>query len=427
MNISIVGTGYVGLVTGVCFAKLGHKVTCIDNDKDKIEKLNKGIIPIYEPGLKEILEQYKENIRFMNDVKQGVKDSECVFIAVGTPPKESGDADLSAIENVTEQIAETMNDYKLIVGKSTVPVQTGKRIKQVMNLRIKKGVPFDVASNPEFLREGSAVHDFLHPDRVVIGLDSKRAEKILTEIYKPLSAPIVVTDIESAEIIKHASNSLLATKISFINAVSVICELSGADIKKVSEGIGLDTRIGKTFLDAGIGFGGFCFPKDLRAFKHISEKLGYEFALLDDVEKINEDMKERFVEKIEDVLWNLNGKTIGILGLSFKPNTDDMRYAPSIDIINRLQKNGAKIKAYDPQAMNKAKLILKKIQFCKDPYKVVENANCLALLTEWEEFRDIDLKKMYAIMKTPIIVDGRNLFDRQEVEKIGFIYRGIGR
>lgn len=427
MNISIVGTGYVGLVTGICFAKLGHKVTCIDNDKDKIEKLNKGIIPIYEPGLKEILEQFKGNIKFMEDVKQGVKDSECIFIAVGTPPKESGDADLSAIENVTEQIAEIMNDYKLIVGKSTVPVQTGKRIKQVMNLRIKKGVPFDVASNPEFLREGSAVHDFLHPDRVVIGLDSKRAEKILTEIYKPLSAPIVVTDIESAEIIKHASNSLLATKISFINAVSVICELSGADIKKVSEGIGLDTRIGKTFLDAGIGFGGFCFPKDLRAFKHISEKLGYEFALLDDVEKINEDMKKRFVEKIEDVLWNLNGKTIGILGLSFKPNTDDMRYAPSIDIINRLQKEGAKIRAYDPQAMNKAKLILKKIQFCKDPYKVVENANCLALLTEWEEFRDIDLKKMYAIMKTPIIVDGRNLFDRQEVEKIGFIYRGIGR
>ncbi len=427
MKIAVIGAGHVGLVTGACFAELGHEIFFVDNDKSKIEKLKKGEMPFHEPGLEDLLNKNKERIRYFDNVKNGVKDAEVIFIAVGTPSREDGEADLSAVERVTTEIAETSTGYKLVVEKSTVPVRTGERIKFVLNLRKKEGAEFDVASNPEFLREGSAVYDFFNPDRIVIGVESERAEKILRKIYEPIKAPILVTDIESAELIKHASNSFLAMKISYINAISIICDKVGANIKKVAEGIGLDRRIGKEFLNAGVGFGGYCFPKDLKAFYKICEKLGFDFKLLKEVEKINIMMRERFVEKIEDILWNLQDKVIGILGLSYKPNTDDLREAPSVYIIEILKKKGAKIKAYDPVSMDNAKKIYPDIEYCKDPYEVAENADCLCIITEWEEFKNLDLKKIRGLMRTPVIADGRNIFERSEVEKLGFIYRGVGQ
>ncbi|MBI4721889.1 MAG: UDP-glucose/GDP-mannose dehydrogenase family protein [Candidatus Stahlbacteria bacterium] len=444
MKIAIIGTGHVGLITGVCFAELGNEVTCIDADEVKIQNLKKGLLPIYEPGLQELLAKNTVNtghmsqglislrlkspfypIKFTTSIKDGTKDAIVIFICVGTPPKSSGEADLSAVENVTMQIAESMSDYKLVVEKSTVPVRTGIRIKQLMEQRAK--TKFDVASNPEFLREGNAIYDFMHPDRIVIGVESERAKNILLELYQPIKAPIVVTDIESAELIKHASNSFLATKISFINAVALICEKTGANIEQVAQGIGLDHRIGKDFLNAGIGFGGFCFPKDLRAFRRIAEKIGTDFNLLKEVENINEEMKKRFISKIEDSLWNLKDKVIGVLGLAFKPDTEDMRYAPSIDIIKTLQEEGAKIKVYDPQAMNVAKSILKDVEYCSNPYQVAEGSDCLCILTEWDEFKELDLIKIKKLLKSPIIIDGRNIFSKQEMQKMGFKYKSIGR
>ena len=428
-KIAIIGSGYVGLVTGACLAEIGNKVICVDNDNKKIQLLKKNKIPIYEPGLEEIV---KKNVKlkrlsFSNDISSSVRKSEIVFIAVGTPSREDGSADLSFVENVCKEIAKSLNSYKLIVEKSTVPVETGEWVEKTINKYLKKKVPFDVASNPEFLREGSAVNDFLNPDRIVIGVKSKQAEKILTELYKPLNAPIVVTDIKSAELIKHASNSFLALKISFINAVGNICERTGADITKVAEGMGLDKRIGKHFLNAGIGYGGSCFPKDLDAFIWIAGKLGYDFELLKVVKKINEEQKKLFVRKIEDTLWIIQGKTIGVLGLAFKPNTDDMRQAPSIDIINMLKSQGAKIKAYDPKAMEKAKAIIKDIKYCKDVYETAKNSDCLLILTEWEEFKNIDLKRIKKLMAHPVIIDGRNIFEPEKLNKLGFVYKSIGR
>lgn len=425
MKIGVIGCGYVGLITGVCLAEMGHSLICVDNNEEKIKKLKNLIPPIYESGLSELLKKNKDRLKFTTSIEEAVKDSTVIFIAVGTPPKESGDADLSAVENVVTSIVKCMDSYRLIVEKSTVPVQTGTKIKSVMEMRAS-GVPFDIASNPEFLREGSAIDDFLHPDRIVIGVETEKAKKILMDIYKPLGVPIIVTDMQSAEIIKHASNSFLATKISYINAISVICELAGANIKDVARGMGLDPRIGDKFLSAGVGFGGFCFPKDVRAFMRISEKLGYRFNLLKEVEKINELAKERFVEKIEDVLWNLQGKVIGILGLAFKPNTDDMRYAPSIDIINHLLSEGAKVVAYDPVAMENARRVLPDIEYRENPYDVADGADCLAIVTEWDEFKNLDLEKIKSLLKTPIIFDGRNIFKKEKMEELGFIYRGIG-
>src|SRR3989339_391937 len=429
MKLSVIGTGYVGLTTGVCFSEIGHTVICVDNDKTKIALLKKNKVPIYEPGLEEILKKNVKNKRlsFSADIKEAVKKSDVIFISVGTPPREDGSADLSYIENVASEIAKNMDGYKLIVDKSTVPVETGEKVELTIKRNLKKNISFDVASNPEFLREGSAVYDTFNPDRVVIGVSSKKAEDILREIYKPLKTKILVTDIKSAEIIKHASNSFLATKISFINAVANICERCGADVEKVAEGMGLDKRIGSAFLNAGIGFGGFCFPKDLEAFLWISKKLGYQFDLLKNVKEINENQKKNFIKKIEDTLWVMKGKTIGILGLAFKPNTDDMRFAPSIDIINKLQAEGAKIKAYDPKAVEKAKEILKNIIYCKNPYEVAKNSDCLVILTEWDEIRKIDLRKIKKLLKHPIIIDGRNIFEPKEIEEVGFIYRSIGR
>ncbi|MFH0948423.1 MAG: UDP-glucose/GDP-mannose dehydrogenase family protein [Elusimicrobiota bacterium] len=429
MKLAVIGTGYVGLTTGVCLSEIGHSVICVDNDKAKIALLKKNKSPIYEPQLEEILKKNVKNKRlsFSTDIKESVKKSDVIFICVGTPPREDGSADLSYIENVALEIAKSMDGYKLIVDKSTVPVETGEKVEMTIKRNLKKNISFDVASNPEFLREGSAVYDTFNPDRIVIGVSSEKAEKILKEIYKPLKTKVLVTDIKSAEIIKHAANSFLATKISFINAVANICERCGADVEKVADGMGLDKRIGGAFLDAGIGFGGFCFPKDIEAFLWISKKLGYQFDLLKNVKEINEYQKQMFVKKIEEALWIVKGKTIGILGLAFKPNTDDMRFAPSIDIINTLQNEGAKIKAFDPKATEKAKKVLKNVVYCKNSYEVAKDADCLVILTEWDEIKKIDLGKIKKLLKHPIIIDGRNIFNPKEMEKLGFVYKSVGR
>ena len=430
MKICVIGSGYVGLVSGACFADLGNTVICVDNDKKKVKALNAGIIPIYEPGLEELVKRNKKEGRlsFCSNIKGGVKRCEVIFIAVGTPSRDNGEADLTFVENVSREIAASMPSYRLIVEKSTVPVNTGEWVEHTIKIFNKRNIKFDVASNPEFLREGSAIKDFMNPDRIVIGVKSKRAKELLVELYKPLKAPIVVTDIKSAEIIKHASNSFLATKISFINAISDICDKVGADIVEVARGIGLDRRIGKEFLNAGIGFGGSCFPKDLSAFIRIAEKIGYDFGMLKEAQKVNEYQKKLLIKKIEGLLWNLPKKTIGVLGLSFKPDTDDIRQAPALDVIEMLHKEGVKIKAYDPQAMDKAKKVLPKgVVLCKDAYSVAKDSDCILLATEWNEFKELDFKKIKRIMRQPILIDGRNIYDPAEMKKLGFTYVGIGR
>ncbi|MDO8525369.1 MAG: UDP-glucose/GDP-mannose dehydrogenase family protein [Candidatus Omnitrophota bacterium] len=430
MNICIIGSGYVGLVSGACFADLGNTVICVDNDEKKIGSLNAGSIPIYEPGLAELIRRNKKEGRlsFSSNIKAGVRQCEVIFIAVGTPSRDNGEADLSFVENVSREIAAAMPAYRLIVEKSTVPVNTGEWVEHTIKAFNKRNIKFDVASNPEFLREGSAIKDFMNPDRIVIGVKSKKARDILTKLYKPLKAPIVVTDIKSAEIIKHASNSFLATKISFINAISDICDKVGADIVEVARGIGLDSRIGREFLNAGIGFGGSCFPKDLSAFIRISEKIGYDFGMLKEVQKVNDYQKKLLIKKIEALLWNLPKKTIGVLGLSFKPDTDDIRQSPALDIIEELHREGAHIKAYDPQAMTKAEAVLpEEVRLCKDAYEAAKNSDCLLLATEWNEFKELDFKKIKRLMRQPVLIDGRNIYDPAKMKKLGFTYVGIGR
>jgi UDPglucose 6-dehydrogenase len=432
MNISIIGCGYVGLVTGVCLASIGHRVLCVDSDQEKIKKLKAGHVPIYEPGLDALLcdAVKKKRLSFGGSVREATQNTDVIFIAVGTPSKKNGEADLTYVENVARQIAVNMTSYKLIIEKSTVPAETGKRIERTVRLNLpkrSKAIPFDVASNPEFLREGSAIEDFMNPDRVVIGVESARAEKILREIYQPLNPHIVVTNINSAEIIKHASNSFLATKISFANALAQICDRVGADILNVAEGMGYDKRIGKSFLRAGIGYGGSCFPKDVDAFIRLSERNGYQFNLLKEVRQVNEEQKEIFVRLIEDKLWILKDKVVGVLGLAFKPDTDDMRNAPALDIIAALQKEGAKVKAYDPQAMGQARKVLKKVTFCKDPYILAKGCDCLLLLTEWGEFKKLNFKKIKALMRQAIVFDGRNLYHADHLNAMGYEYYGIGR
>ncbi|MFA5156010.1 MAG: UDP-glucose/GDP-mannose dehydrogenase family protein [Candidatus Omnitrophota bacterium] len=430
MNISIIGSGYVGLVTGACFSELGNRVICADSDAKKIEGLKKGLVPIYEPGLKEMIaiNMKDKRLKFTASIKEAVKSSEIIFIAVGTPSLKNGDADLTGIENVARNIAMNMPGYRLIVEKSTVPVETGIWVKHTIETYIRSKNKFDVASNPEFLREGQAINDFMHPDRIVIGVESKKARDILAGLYKPLNAPMVFTDIRSAELIKHASNSFLATKISFINAVSRICDKVGADISEVSRGIGLDRRIGASFLNAGIGYGGSCFPKDLDAFITISEKLGYNFKLLEAVRQVNQQQKDFFLSKIKDCLWIIKDKTIGVLGLSFKPDTDDIRNAPALDIINSLLSEGAILKVYDPQAMKKAGEIFgKALKFCRDPYEAAKSCDCLIVLTEWDEFKELDFASVRKMMKRPLVIDGRNIYDPQAMKKSGFTYVSIGR
>jgi UDPglucose 6-dehydrogenase len=429
MKVGVIGVGYVGLVTGVCLSELGHDVFCVDCNRAKIEKLRKGAVPIYEPGLDKILKKNikEKRIKFGMDTARMVKFADIIFICVHTPPKPSGEADLRYVEAAAREIASTMKTYKVIVDKSTVPVRTGEKVAETIKRYNKKKLDFDVVSNPEFLREGSAIEDFFHPDRVVIGVTSKRSAKLMRELYAGIKAPTIITNIKSAEIIKHASNSFLAMKISFVNAVANICELSGAHIEEVTKGMGLDSRIGEQFLNAGVGYGGSCFPKDVSAFIRISEALGYDFELLKAVEKINSNQKQLFLKKIEETLWVLGDKVIGVLGLAFKPNTDDMRNAPSVDIIRALQKEGAKIKAYDPKAAQVAKPLLPGVKFCKNPYEVARESDALLIMTEWDEFKELNLKKIRGSMRQPIIIDGRNIFDPDRMDNEGYIYKSIGR
>src|SRR3989338_1635192 len=430
MKIAIIGSGYVGLVTGTCFAELGNDVICVDNDKNKVKSLKEGEIPFYEPGLQELVTiNVKEGrLSFTDKIGEAVDFAEVIFIAVGTPSRPNGEADLSYVDNVAREIAEHMKSYKLVVEKSTVPVETGEKVMQTIKRYNKQNIPFDVASNPEFLREGSAIEDFLKPDRVVVGVQSDKAASILKKLYEPLNTNIIVTDIKRAEIIKHASNSFLATKISFINAVANICEFAGADIQKVSEGMGLDRRIGKQFLYAGIGYGGSCFPKDVSAFITIAEDLGYNFDILKEVEKINKDARELFIQKIEQALWVTKGKTIAMWGLAFKSNTDDMRNAPSITIAEQLHKDGAKIQAYDPEARHTAKEVLgDKVEYMSSKEDALKGADALVIVTDWDEFKNPDWELVRNSLHNPIIIDGRNMFDKKEMEKLGFVYHSVGR
>ncbi len=429
MNICIVGSGYVGLTCGACFAEMGNKVICVDNNREKIALLQKGDVPFFEPGLDKLVKKNFKNGRlsFTFDISVAVKKSEVVFIAVGTPPKANGEADLSFVEKVATEIAQSINKYTVVVEKSTVPVETGEMVARAIESNGLKKDLFDVVSNPEFLREGSAVKDFLEPDRIVVGTDSEKARAVMKKLYVPLKAKMIFTDIRSAEIIKHAANSFLATKISFINALSRVCELAGADIEDVALGIGLDKRIGRDFLHAGVGYGGSCFPKDVSAFIKISGKKGYDFRLLKEVEEINCAQLDFFLEKIKDRLLNLKGKTIAVLGLSFKPNTDDMREAPSLKVIEFLLSEGAKVKAFDPVAMINAKKIFPNITFCKDAFEAANSANAILFLTEWDEFKKINLQKLKKSLAQPIVIDGRNIFDPKKMRQLGFDYSSIGR
>jgi len=429
MKLTIIGTGYVGLVTGACFAEVGHHVVCVDNDAAKINVLRTGGIPIYEPGLDElVLRNVKAGrLSFSTSTAEGVRKSEVVFIAVPTPPQPDGSVDLSYIEKVAREIAAAMTTYKIVVDKSTVPVRTGDKVSETIKRYGKAKVEFDVVSNPEFLREGAAVEDLMKPDRIVIGVRSQRPVAAMKEIYAPFDAPIIVTDINSAELIKHASNSFLALKISYINAISVLCEATGANVLEVANGMGMDERIGRRFLSASLGFGGSCFPKDLSAFVKIAEQVGYDFRLLKEVQRINAEQMNRFVKKITETLWVLKDKQIGVLGLAFKQNTDDVRQSPAIELCGRLLKEGAKLRVHDPKAMAKAKVVLTGVTYVDDMNAVAEGCDALVVATEWDEFKQLDLERARRALSHPIMLDGRNLFDAAEMERAGWLYKSIGR
>jgi UDPglucose 6-dehydrogenase len=431
MDISIVGSGYVGLVTGACFADVGHNVICVDNDPRKVEALQAGRIPIYEPGLEEVVHRNvsAHRLRFSGSIKEGVENSQIVFIAVPTPQQPDGSVDLSFIEKVAREIAGVLTDYRVIVDKSTVPVKTGEKVRDTIKRYNQHGAEFDVVSNPEFLREGCAVADLMNPDRIVIGAQSEHAIDLMKKVYEPFMAPILVTDINSAELIKHAANSFLALKISYINAVSAICEASGADIEKVADGIGTDKRIGRSFLNAGIGYGGSCFPKDIAAFITICEQLGVPFTLLKEVQRINADQKTRFLKTIRDTLWVLRDKKIAVWGLAFKPNTDDIRSSVAIDLVADMLKEKAQVTVYDPKSMAKARDVeaISGAKFATSALEAVEGAEALIIATEWSEFANIDLDVIKKKMMTPIVFDGRNLFDPATMAKLGFQYYSIGR
>ena len=429
MKLTIIGTGYVGLVTGACFAEVGHQVVCVDNNAGKVKVLQAGGVPIYEPGLEELV---KKNVAagrlaFTTSTAEGVEKSDIVFIAVPTPPLPDGSVDMSFLEKVARDIAGAMTSYKIIVDKSTVPVKTGDKVAEAIKRYCKARVDFDVVSNPEFLREGFAVEDLMRPDRIVIGVRSQRPVPALKETYAPFNAPIIVTDINSAELIKHASNSFLALKISYINAISVLCETTGANVQEVANGMGMDERIGRRFLQASLGFGGSCFPKDLSAFIKIAEQVGYDFRLLKEVQHINAMQMDRFMKKILDTLWVLKDKTIGVLGLAFKQNTDDIRTSPAIELCQRLRKEGAILRVHDPKAMEKAKAVLKDATFVENMNAVADGCDALVIATEWDEFKKLDLERARKALTHPIMFDGRNLFDPAEMERLGFIYKSIGR
>src|SRR3982751_4742960 len=431
MDLSIIGSGYVGLVTGACFADVGHNVTCIDNDAHKIETLRAGRVPIYEPGLEELIHRNvaAQRLRFSGNIQEGVANSQIIFIAVPTPPQSDGSVDLSFIEKVAREIAGVLTDYRVIVDKSTVPVKTGEKVAESIKRYNRHGAKFDVVSNPEFLREGCAVHDLMHPDRIVIGAQSEQATDLMKKVYEPFMAPILVTDINSAELIKHAANSFLALKISYINAVSAICEASGADIEKVADGIGMDRRIGRQFLNAGIGYGGSCFPKDVAAFITISEQLGVPFSLLKEVQRINAEQKSRFLKVIRDTLWVLREKKIAIWGLTFKPDTDDIRSSVAIELVADMLREGAHVTVYDPKGMEKARE-LKQVadaKFVSSALEAVDGAEALVIATEWKEFANVDLAAVKKRMTQPIVFDGRNLLNPETMGELGFHYHSIGR
>jgi UDPglucose 6-dehydrogenase len=449
MHIAIVGSGYVGLVAGACFADLGHDVVLVDNDEQKIAVLKSGQVPIHEKFLPELLSRYGgKNLRFTENLEQAVRDSAVIFIAVGTPPTEQGEADLSYVESVAREISGALNGYKVIVEKSTVPVYTSDWIRKIILRNGSLADTFDVVSNPEFLREGTGVTDFLYPDRIVVGADTERAATILRGLYAPLvdgsyyrradaiprpdrtsvPPPLIVTTAKSAELIKHASNAFLAMKISFINAVASICEAVGADVQQVCKGIGTDSRIGPKFLNPGIGYGGSCFPKDLMAFRAVARECGYDFHLLDEVMRINEDQRQRFLRKVRSALWTLRGKRLGVLGLAFKGGTDDIRESPAILLLNSLLQEGCLISAYDPAATSSARKVLNSsVEFANGPYETAKNADALLILTEWEEFATLDLSRLHREMKYPIVIDGRNLYDPEAMAAQGFAYYSVGR
>src|SRR5690348_6404864 len=449
MRIAVVGSGYVGLVAGACFADLGHEVHLVDNDQAKVSALQAGQIPIHENHLPELFRRHHgKRLRFSADLREAVRSSEAIFVAVGTPPTEKGDADLSYIESVAREISGAISGYKVIVEKSTVPVYTSDWVRKVMLRNATAPDTFDVVSNPEFLREGTAVVDFLYPDRIVVGADSRRSAAVLREIYGPLTSgsyyerpdaipgpvgaaippPLIVTSAKSAELIKHASNAFLAMKISFINAVASICESVGANVHQVVQGIGSDSRIGPRFLNPGIGYGGSCFPKDLSAFRAVARECGYEFRLLDEVMRINEEQRHRFLRKVRSALWTLRGKRIGILGLAFKGGTDDIRESPAVLLAQSLLQEGCQIAAYDPAAMGRAREILNSaVDFVNSAYEAATGADALLILTEWEECGGLDLKRLHKALKYPIVIDGRNLYDPEVMARCGFTYYSIGR
>lgn len=448
MRISILGCGYVGLVTGACLAEMGHDVVCTDNDASKIETLNRGELPIYELDLDEIVARNRRlgRLLFTADLGEAVRIGEAIFICVGTPPMQDGDADLSSIDSAARLIAAEARGPKLVVEKSTVPMQTGQKLKRALAIYARNsGISFSVASNPEFLREGTAVEDFLHPDRIVIGVGDGQSEAQLREIYRPLveqtiacpvhkgncppKAPprLLVTSINSAELIKHASNCFLAMKISYANLIADICENMGADVDEVVEAIGLDSRIGPQFLRPGLGFGGFCLPKDVQAFIRLGERAGADVSLLKDAENINKKRIDKFLAKAKHALWVLKEKRIGILGLAFKPGTDDIRFAPATDLIDRLLQERAHVQAHDPQAMEKTKALFPSIRYCDDPHEVAEDADALMIVTEWPEYKTLDWQRMKDSMLRPLILDGRNLLNGEEMVALGFEYQGIGK
>ncbi len=451
ISIAVVGSGYVGLVAAACFAELGHRVVCVDNDEAKVRMLREGGVPIHEKYLPGLLKRHRsDRLEFTHDLRAAVRAAQAVFIAVGTPQSQTGSADLSYVDVVASEIAHAIDGYKVVVEKSTVPVYTNEWIRRVMARNGVSQQLFDVASNPEFLREGTAVTDFLHADRIVLGVESERAAEMLQQIYEPLSSgayyqsehaipgartagdppPVLLTSTKAAEIIKHASNAFLATKISFINVVANICEAAGADVEEVARGMGMDSRIGPRFLQAGVGYGGSCFPKDVAAFRHVAEQMNVDFGLLREVEKINTEQRRRFFLKVRSALWTFRGKRIAVLGLAFKGGTDDIRESPALDVVEQMLHEGAIIRAYDPAAAERAQEVIPpgpRMQYVEDVYAAAEDADAVVILNDWQEFAELDLQRLRSILRYPIMVDARNLYDPTAMAKLGFSYLSIGR
>ena len=432
MHIAVIGTGYVGLVTGACFAEFGVDVTCVDVDVDKVEKLKQGIIPIYEPGLDKIVIKNAAagRLTFTTDIKSAVEEALVVFLAVGTPPQDDGSPDMSFYRQAAKEVAEAINGYKVLVTKSTVPVGTGRWLRDFVTANLRIDTEFGVASNPEFLREGAAIEDFMRPDRVVVGTNDERAIEVMKDLYRPLyliETPVVITSLEAAELIKYAANAFLATKITFINEIANLCDAIGCDVHDVARGMGMDNRIGRKFLHPGPGYGGSCFPKDTRALTTVADAFGVETRIVDAVVEANERQREAMIPKIEKLVGDLNGKTICVLGLSFKPETDDMRESPATDIIKELVKRGATVRAFDPVAMPEARHYLPDIEYAEDEYAAISGADALVIITEWNQFRALDMEKVKGLLKSPKVADLRNIYEPEDMREMGFEYVGVGR